>query len=237
MDSELEKNAQPLSNEQTEGAREGYSRQTESYSPNYRNASRPQRPRIHSQRAYSSEGAGNESEGVQKVSAVRCKTTNVHSAVTNLTKEVITANKGDTTAVVAIVDHNKVVIAHVSTTMVANNKEVTNPAHKVIMHVLNNKAIVLATMRMAKSSKEATNLVNNKVMDAHNKGAINLAADTQTTVTTTTMVAVIPNKVDITIATIIIIMEATITTHNRISTTTATLRTIAQAMTPMRNTA
>ena len=105
------------------------------------------------------------------------------------------------------------------------------------MHVLNNKAIVLATMQMAKSSKVATNLVNNKVMDAHNKGAINLAADTQTTVTTITMVAVIHNKVDITIATIIIIMEATITTHNRISTTTATLRTIAQAMTPMRNTA
>lgn len=176
-------------------------------------------------------------DSAQKVSAVRYKTTNVHNAVTNLTKEVITASKGDTIAVVAIVDHNKGGIAHVSTTMVANNKEVTSPAHKVIMHVLNNKAIVLATMQMAKSSKEATNLVNNKVMDAHNKGAINLAADTQTTVTTTTMVAVIPNKVDITIATIIIIMEATITTHNRTSTTTATLRTIAQAMTPMRNTA
>ena len=176
-------------------------------------------------------------DSVQKVSAVRCKTTNVHNAVTNLTKEVITANKGDTTAVVAIVDHNKGVIAHVSTTMVASNKEVTSPAHKVIMHVLSSKAIVLATMRMAKSSKEATNLGSNKVMDAHNKEAINLAADTKTTVTTITMVAVIPNKVDITIATIIIIMEATITTHNRISTTTATLRTIAQAMTPMRNTA
>ena len=90
-------------------------------------------------------------DSAQKVSAVRCKTTNAHNAVTNLTKEVITASKGDTTAVVAIVDHNKGVIAHVSTTMVANNKEVTSPAHKVIMHVLNNKAIVLATMQMAKS--------------------------------------------------------------------------------------
>ena len=63
MDSELENKAQDLSNEQNEGTREGYSRQTEGYSPNYHSAGRPQRPRIHSQRAYSSEGANSEHEG------------------------------------------------------------------------------------------------------------------------------------------------------------------------------
>ena len=63
MDSELENKAQDLSNKQNEGTREGYSQQTEGYSPNYHSAGRPQRPRIHSQRAYSSEGANSEHEG------------------------------------------------------------------------------------------------------------------------------------------------------------------------------
>jgi len=56
MDSELENKSQNLSTEQNEGTREGYSRTSGNYSNNYHETgNRTQRPRIHSQRTYSSE--------------------------------------------------------------------------------------------------------------------------------------------------------------------------------------
>ena len=56
MDSELENKSQNLSTEQNEGTREGYSRTSGNYSNNYHETgNRTQRPRIHSQRIYSSE--------------------------------------------------------------------------------------------------------------------------------------------------------------------------------------
>ena len=58
MDSELENKSQNLSTEQNEGTREGYSRTSGNYSNNYHEAgNRTQRPRIHSQRTYSSDHA------------------------------------------------------------------------------------------------------------------------------------------------------------------------------------
>ena len=56
MDSELENKSQNLSTEQNEGTREGYSRTSGNYSNDYHETgNRTQRPRIHSQRTYSSE--------------------------------------------------------------------------------------------------------------------------------------------------------------------------------------
>lgn len=64
MDSELENKTQDLSTEQNETTREGYSRQGGSYSSSYHATGRPQRPRIHSQRAYSTDHVNtNEVEG------------------------------------------------------------------------------------------------------------------------------------------------------------------------------
>ena len=55
MDSELENKSQSLSTEQNETTREGYSRPVGDYSNSYHGTGRPQRPRIHSQRAYSTD--------------------------------------------------------------------------------------------------------------------------------------------------------------------------------------
>ena len=55
MDSELENKTQSLSTEQNETTREGYSRPVGDYSNSYHGTGRPQRPRIHSQRAYSTD--------------------------------------------------------------------------------------------------------------------------------------------------------------------------------------
>ena len=64
MDSELENKTQSLSTEQNETTREGYSRPVGDYSSNYHGTGRTQRPRIHSQRAYSTDHSNsNENEG------------------------------------------------------------------------------------------------------------------------------------------------------------------------------
>lgn len=55
MDSELEKKPQDTSADQSQSNREGYSKPAGTYQGGYRTGARPQRPRIHSQRAYSSE--------------------------------------------------------------------------------------------------------------------------------------------------------------------------------------
>ena len=63
MDSELENKAQDLSTEQNESTREGYSRPTGGYTNNYQGSGRPQRPRIHNQRAYTTDHNDSENEG------------------------------------------------------------------------------------------------------------------------------------------------------------------------------
>ncbi|MBO4822521.1 MAG: rRNA pseudouridine synthase [Prevotella sp.] len=64
MDTENEKKNEELSNEQNSGGREGYQStgQNSNYSRDYRGGTRPQRPRIHSQHAYSTERK-NDDEG------------------------------------------------------------------------------------------------------------------------------------------------------------------------------
>ena len=75
--------------------------------------------------------------------------------------------------------------------MAASSKAVINLDSKATMHVHSSKAIVLATMRMAKSSKVAINHGSHKVTDAHNKAAIKVGVVIKTTATSTTMAAAI----------------------------------------------
>src|SRR3712207_4667797 len=63
MDLELEKNVQEQSVEQNEPNRDGYARTAGNYQRDYHNAARPQRPRIHSRSAYSSERVNNNEGG------------------------------------------------------------------------------------------------------------------------------------------------------------------------------
>jgi len=60
MEMELDNKLQDQSAEQNETNREGYSRPTGNYQGEYRNVTRPQRPRIRSQRAYSTDKTSGE---------------------------------------------------------------------------------------------------------------------------------------------------------------------------------
>ena len=135
MDSELENKAQDLSTEQNESTREGYSRPTGGYTNNYQGSGRPQRPRIHNQRAYTTDHNDSENEGGFRPEGFG-------SALQN----------GDPACKVATEGRNKEAIGLASTAILTTHKAAISPDSKAVTVV---RKVVTTTIAAATTTTAA----------------------------------------------------------------------------------